>query len=812
MRIGRFIQSHHGSVSFENAGTVQRVKPYRRAKLLQAGKSTEKKRIRWVTIKGLDIDDGHTIWEFGPGAFWAQHYDRDEITGIEPIVTDPWVPDRYLVASPANTVGAFAEIGNRNVATLQANAEQALKITKLDSIDGSVISSVLLDSGFINEVKFVNEFSSVHRLSVNSSAGLSDGMWAITGPITPSIELIDFASNGTTKEYVLHAHNNSAGTVTLTTRNGGYPVVLDFDATASEVETAIEAVTGVTSATCSGGPWPWRKIEIEVVWTAASNDFATIAHSGATSNSVFTFGYSFTGGGQRRLTVTPTTVVVGSRFQFFFTLGGVLFEYTATTSHIPTFLSLLAGALNTFIAAQGADGFWFGSTASATGTELRVDYSPGVHPLNVTASGGTGGRPVEGSVTVFDPDTGLIENSIGYDFGFPDGSATWLISRTAAPTVYLGQNQKAAQKIVAAAGNRIVATGQELGPGWIQCWTTGTTWTREWTYDGPGALRTLADSDTVIVDFGRATFITGAGPKTRCGALIVTATGAVTEFDSDLVSLSTADLDHRKFGLTMQDGAPSTIMVSGLHRRLIPQSLFQYHFQGMAAAWGDGSSKVLRGHTIGWNADTVFSRAFGFTPIVKQNIYIRRTIRASSISGSAAKGYTYAFNTEAYMGFNAEAQFRFRFQSSSGGLLPRETAWIDIDATAAEIKAALIAIFPENTEGVVSNIIVNPFGDPPALLHPTSLMERGLEIQFATGPGFVPVQYVNEANTNVIMHVQNTAPRFAGGIVAYNTSDGEELWSRDFGIALNGNPVVHAAGWLKGDQLYLYGPQVESEL
>lgn len=777
----------------------------------------ERRIIRWVTIKGLDVLDGATIWEYGPGSGWAHHYGLDAITGIEPVITDPWVPDRYVIRTQVN--GIAAEIGNRNSGTLAANCEQAIKITKLDSLDGTQVSSVLLECGFVTSIEDSGAYNSLHQLfalSYSSAivAGLSNGYWATIGNVAPAIELLDFTSNGATKEYVLHAHTNTAGQIAFTTR-GGATLALAYNASAATVETAIEALAGVTSATCTGGPWPWRKIEVEVVWASSTNDFASIAHSGSLSASAFTTAYTDPGGGQERLTVTPTVVAAGSLWSFSFP-GGNTFAYTALTSNVSSFLTAITAAMSAFKTAQGVDGFWDTTTITNTGTALQIDYSFGITPLVLLVTGGTGGRSVEAAVTVFDPATGLIENAAGYNFGFPDGASTWLITQTATAPSYTGQDIQAPVAITAAASAKIVASGQRGGQSWVQSWTTGSTWALNWTKNRPGAssggIGAYAESDTVIVNFPRLTFTDGVA-KTRCGATIAVSTGTVTELDNSFKSTATLNNDNAKGFLSMLDDTPADVMISGLRRSLQPSN-FQYQLQGVATTWDGTTNKSAHGETIGWNDDTIF--AYSTAQVTATELAVISTIRAQPIAFSGSRAYAYEFYTEQNTEFNDGAQFRFRFVAS--GQTTLETAWLDWDATNAEIDAALIAVFGENTEGVVSNIIVNAFGDPPALTHPTSLLERGLTIQFATqtaatvGMGFIFPGYVSRPLSNVQLQVQNTAAPFGGRIMAYNTSDGEELWSREFGTKVDTTIGRAYGGWLQGDLLYLYGDQVENDL
>ncbi len=422
------------------------------------------------------------------------------------------------------------------------------------------------------------------------------------------------------------------------------------------------------------------------------------------------------------------------------------------------------------------------------------------------------------------PSTGLIENSIGYNFGFPDGTSTWLISQTATPPTYTGQDIQAPSAITAAASGKVAAVGTRGGQSWLQVWQTGDPWTLDFTYNtpgqglGPGALSSHAEADTVLINFPRRTFTDGSA-KTRCGATVEVGTGTVVELDNDWKSTNTANNDNHSGRLFMQDDAPSDVMISGLSRTIRTSGFsWPYHLQGVSATWEDDAKKGLRGPTIGWNADTIFCSHFGGIDITstRNDVLIQRTIAGQPIAFSGARAYVYEFHTRAGTEFNSAAEFRFRFQSN--GLPPLETAWLARTATAADIKAAIIGVFGENTEGVVSNVVVNAFGDPPALAHDSSLLERNLSIQFATqtaaslGFGLIPPQYVSRPLTNVVLQVRNTADPYSGGFGAYDTSDGSVIWSRNFGTRPDSSIAVNAAGWLQGDLLYLYGELVVNEL
>lgn len=225
---------------------------------------------RMITIKALDKTDGVTTWEYGPGLLWRHHYGADAITGVEP--TPSATLDKYAIC--ANVGGLVLEIGNRNSGTLQANCVEALYLTKLNSLDGTVTSKTLVDGLLCQSITALSVFPLNFTLS--DAVALSGGDYAILQRRWPTIELDDFTSNTANKTYILHAHGQQAGTIILKTRTSDETITLNWDDSAADVEAAFEATSDCTAATATGGPWPHAKIEIDVTWSAASGDVKSI--------------------------------------------------------------------------------------------------------------------------------------------------------------------------------------------------------------------------------------------------------------------------------------------------------------------------------------------------------------------------------------------------------------------------------------------------------------------------------------------------------------------------------------------------------
>jgi hypothetical protein len=68
----------------------------------------------------------------------------------------------------------------------------------------------------------------------------------------------------------------SAGTGIWRFHNSGSNASFDWDASAAAIETALESITGVVSATVTGGPLPMKHVDVEMVWTTSTGRFTQI--------------------------------------------------------------------------------------------------------------------------------------------------------------------------------------------------------------------------------------------------------------------------------------------------------------------------------------------------------------------------------------------------------------------------------------------------------------------------------------------------------------------------------------------------------
>jgi len=149
-------------------------------------------------------------------------------------------------------------------------------------------------------------------------------------------------------------------------------------------------------------------------------------------------------------------------------------------------------------------------------------------------------------------------------------------------------------------------------------------------------------------------------------------------------------------------------------------------------------------------------------------------------------------------------------------LASQVTSWLDWQCSAADIENAVLAIWPQNTEGIVSNISVNPFGasnvtdNSPAI----GLIESNIDVFFraANTLGFIPPAYVSPNRVSIEVRNLATIPS-TGGIAAYSATDASVSWSRNFGTTASPAKTYPqpTGGWLRGSRLYVYGPVVDSE-
>jgi hypothetical protein len=121
-----------------------------------------------------------------------------------------------------------------------------------------------------------------------------DGTCCLTSPIINNgILFFDDWVQSTTSRYRIVGSwmkaNGSPSEWTFT--NGASSATFAINASAATIETALESITGVVSATVTGGPLPFANVDIEVVWTTNTGRFTSIAlqRTSATGRAIYSF-------------------------------------------------------------------------------------------------------------------------------------------------------------------------------------------------------------------------------------------------------------------------------------------------------------------------------------------------------------------------------------------------------------------------------------------------------------------------------------------------------------------------------------------
>jgi len=227
--------------------------------------ATEPK-LKSVTIKAFDTADGSTIWEYGPGLLWEEHYSVDKISGIQ---FESGSLNKFVLVS-----------GIAPSRPLTANCSNRVKVVQLDSTDGSVLNSNYVSGLFIRTT--TSSFGTLLNMQYigNESlrrCGLSGGNFVMGGHRLPSIEFVGLANTTANKSYVFNEHTQQGGNIYVRTKTSNELISITHNTTAAALKTALEATADVVSATCTGGPWPYAAIDVDIIWSVASGDIRSLS-------------------------------------------------------------------------------------------------------------------------------------------------------------------------------------------------------------------------------------------------------------------------------------------------------------------------------------------------------------------------------------------------------------------------------------------------------------------------------------------------------------------------------------------------------
>lgn len=328
---------------------------------------------RYVNLKCFDKSNGAIVWEFGPCFLPVQQYGADYIHAFQS--NTPLTFDTYIYTCPTN--GDILTTVNRGSVTLSANAcSGAADVVRLNSASGTEANRSTVSWLFSNTEQDspIGQFNT--SVIMSQADGLSGGNMIIGGHVPVQMELTDYASNNVTKTYIFHPHTHTAGDVTLKTRPSNQTISWAYNASAATVKTAIESVGDVSSATVTGGPWPFAALNVSVTWASSSGDFASITFTKETLA-----GFSNRSTMSALILIDPTNGNITKTFGYIFgNYSSAVKMHPSVSGFIPTVPDAIeaaqrpiAGASNTFAVEQpGLAGTqnWFEGWNATTSTEL----------------------------------------------------------------------------------------------------------------------------------------------------------------------------------------------------------------------------------------------------------------------------------------------------------------------------------------------------------------------------------------------------------------------------------------------------------
>lgn len=748
------------------------------------GRCCKCKTVEPVTIKGLTASTGATVWEYGPGMLWAQHYGADRISGIK----NDWTANNKFVL--AGGLGYFAGTpGPRYVPTgaLTANCAECLMLVKLDSTDGSEVESATMQGVFAYAQVGGGAFQTVNLTRLTAPVGLSGGDYLMPHSMDPAIEWVDYTTDTANKEYILHRHTLQGGNVYIRTKTSSETITIPYNATAGAVKTLFENTADCTAATVTGGPWPDAAINVDVTWSQSTGDISGIK-----------FDSTYSAGGS----------------------GSCTFQWNAGTS---TWV-LVSDTCNPGPAEEPL-------TSGTYDGELRAGTCPVSFPPPPT-----GTRDTRAAAIAWSTSTGAITSHVGRIFGLGASgtAATKLMTETAGtvPTVSTLSNSDIEPDLYAGASNSVLVFGYQGTNGrTVEGWTVGSPWSWIWRryvnadiWAGRWAWAAgLAQSGKVAVCVRRRQY----NGSEKAGTIADIAAGTFTEFDESEVSTS-ATLDNNAAFSRLLDGSSTDRLAYYYERRFTPTTspvgTITYNLGG--SQFKTPSKKLLIGtwyNPLGVDADRIYAPVLTFSHDTTAMLWssndntLGPTVGGVAYAGSISRTYRWRWYTLPHERYNA-GEFRILFKPQAGtGLSNKTTSWLDWQCSGTDIVNAVLALFPENTEGVVSNVRVNPLGatnvtdNSPAI----GLFEANIDIHFqaASSLGFIDSRYVSTGRVSIEVRSRSTFPS-TGGLAAYSAIDASVTWSRNFGTTASPARTYAqpSGGWLRGSRLFVYGPVVDNEL
>ena len=194
---------------------------------------------------------------------------------------------------------------------------------------------------------------------------------------------------------------------------------------------------------------------------------------------------------------------------------------------------------------------------------------------------------------------------------------------------------------------------------------------------------------------------------------------------------------------------------------------------------------------------------------------MRTSVDTVSLASTAGIGRYYQLFWPPGTRHGGATEWRLAFRPTS--LSPVYTSWLAWDATEAQIEAALIALFGENTEGLYTNANVWPIVQATPD-NTVAAFEAILKIRFlvssdpTTDPwGFVNPFYITRDAIRV--QTRYAQQPNSNPVCVWSDTDGSVTWSRNYG-SVGGSPAYFPARmWTDGGSwVWMSGSLVDTDL
>jgi len=250
-----------------------------------------------ITLKAFG-DDGAFLWEYWMARVYESH--DGTLYGLEAReITPAWEAFEQIIPNYGFSSSSFAQPVKSGTRPLNASSLTlgTCKQYALDAIliDRATGTRTLLHSNI--DYKFA-EYDSTSVTDMFLKLGIpdfapagstllsqayevtDDGSCCLQNPLIHSgILFFDQWKQSVTSRYRICAawHYPDGTPSQWTWTNGASSATFATTATAATIETALETITGVVSATVTGGPLPLFHVDIEVEWTTNTGRFTSIA-------------------------------------------------------------------------------------------------------------------------------------------------------------------------------------------------------------------------------------------------------------------------------------------------------------------------------------------------------------------------------------------------------------------------------------------------------------------------------------------------------------------------------------------------------